>query len=425
MRKALDEPDPSLVPNPVDIVVAEHVSCENGYANAGVHNTFMCKDFDLYSITPHRKLGSNVGIGNDIWGWSRDGRDFALVGQMDGTAFAELNDNGTVVYLGRLPTQSEDSLWRDIKVIGDFAYIGSEAPDHGIQVFDLKKLLDKSLQEEPKNFSITSDLTSHFDGLPAGSSHNIVAHEEKNLIVAVGSLPRTDHCGAGLIFVDVTDPANPVSKGCAGEDGYVHDAQCLTYHGPDKRYEGKDICYGYNENTLTIYDITEPEHSTIISVTYYFGVTYSHQGWVIDEKDQRYLLLDDELDEMWERGWAVNQHTTTYIWDIQDLEHPILTGKYQSPVKAIDHNLYVKDGWAYESNYRSGLRVVDVSSVYDNPTGTDFTEVGFFDVYPEDDDIGGEAKFGGSWSVYPYFESGFVIVNSMDRGLFVVKYKKA
>jgi len=29
-------------------------------------------------------------------------------------------------------------------------------------------------------------------------------------------------------------------------------AQCLVYHGPDTKYEGRDICYGYNEDTLTM-----------------------------------------------------------------------------------------------------------------------------------------------------------------------------
>jgi hypothetical protein len=29
-------------------------------------------------------------------------------------------------------------------------------------------------------------------------------------------------------------------------------------------------------------------------------VSYSHQGWVVDERDQSYLLLDDELDEVFQ-----------------------------------------------------------------------------------------------------------------------------
>lgn len=44
------------------------------------------------------------------------------------------------------------------------------------------------------------------------------------------------------------------------------------YRGPDERYDGKDICYGYNEDSLTIYDVTDKSNVTnIISRTSYFG----------------------------------------------------------------------------------------------------------------------------------------------------------
>ena len=63
------------------------------------------------------------------------------MGQTDGTAFVEVMKDGSLKYAGRLPTQTVASVWRDIKVIRDHAYIGSEAPDHGLQIFDLKKLI--------------------------------------------------------------------------------------------------------------------------------------------------------------------------------------------------------------------------------------------------------------------------------------------
>jgi len=195
----------------------------------------------------------------------------------------------------------------------------------------------------------------------------------------------------------------------------------LTYHGPDTKYEGSDICYSFNEDAFTIYGINNTTAPVIISTTPYYGVSYSHQGWVVDENWQRYLLLDDELDEVFSKGWASDNTTVTYIWNIDSLEYPVLTGHYNSPAKAIDHNLYIIDGLAYEANYKSGLRVIDISSVEEDPTGSLFEEVAYYDVHPEDDDVGGVAEFGGAWSSYPYFKSGFVLVNSMERGLFVLK----
>ncbi len=101
---------------------------------------------------------------------------------------------------------------------------------------------------EPKEFSIETDQTAWFSGF--GSSHNIVAHEETNMIYAVGTA-RNLSCAGGMFMVDVSDPANPTSPGCLSEDGYVHDAQCVIYNGPDQKYWGKEICFGYNEDTVS------------------------------------------------------------------------------------------------------------------------------------------------------------------------------
>jgi hypothetical protein len=71
-----------------------------------------------------------------------------------------------------------------------------------------------------------------------------------------------------LIFFNLTDPKSPNLLGCAGEDGYAHDVsfwkalqsyktdnhqvECLVYRGPHTKYLGRDICYSYNEDTLTM-----------------------------------------------------------------------------------------------------------------------------------------------------------------------------
>lgn len=145
IRADIDPPFGVPMPRLNLSAIREYTPCVGGYAGKQVNNTYACKNVDLYSFTPHRELGSVVQVGNDIWGWEHIGddgkiREFGLVGQDDGTAFVELLLEGQVAYLGRLPTQTVKSVWRDIKVIGDFAYIGSEAEGHGIQVFDLLKV---------------------------------------------------------------------------------------------------------------------------------------------------------------------------------------------------------------------------------------------------------------------------------------------
>lgn len=95
----------------------------------------------------------------------------------------------------------------------------------------------------PKTFSNEEDLTGLFKGLPAGRTHNVVSNPDTEWVYSVGAQPRNDTCRGGLIFIDMSDPSNPVSPGCASADGYTHDAQCLIYHGPMEEFEGKEICY--------------------------------------------------------------------------------------------------------------------------------------------------------------------------------------
>ncbi|KAF9055659.1 hypothetical protein BJ165DRAFT_435236 [Panaeolus papilionaceus] len=403
---------------------------------------FACKNLDVTGHLVHGDLGStdeSGEVGSSLWGYTVDGREFIAIGQTDGTAFAEVVGKGwwnyvpfigkaagTLDYIGRLPQYSTPSLWREIRDYkGRYAIIGSEAVEHGIQIFDIRKLLEvrpswNPLSTKTKVFDIHAD-SSHFADLPLGRSHNVVSAEASNHIVAVGAAPRNDVCRSGLIFIDLADINNPKRTGCAAGDGYVHDAQCLIYHGPDKKYEGTEICYGYNEDSLTIYNVTDKTTTNIISRTSYDGVAYAHQGWVLDPNDQSFLLMDDEFDEVDRLGAAADQRATTLIWDIHSLEGPKLTGTYKSSVISIDHNQYVKNMFSYQANYGAGVRILDVSTIPSNPTGAGVSEVAFIDIFPEDDDITADPDFMGTWHTYPFFQSGHIVLNTFDRGVFVVK----
>jgi hypothetical protein len=52
---------------------------------------FRCKNVNLHHFLPHSALGSQTGQGSSSWGWtSDDGREFAIIAQADGAAFAEV-----------------------------------------------------------------------------------------------------------------------------------------------------------------------------------------------------------------------------------------------------------------------------------------------------------------------------------------------
>lgn len=179
---------------------------------------------DLYHFLSHGDLGS-TGAGSGSWGWVADnGREFIAIGQEDGTTFAEITSEGKLVVVAHLPQVSSPSNWRELRGYKNYMIIGSEAVGHGIQIFDLTRLLDIDVEATgPVDFDPVDDLAGYTNDLPVGRSHNVVVNEELDYIVAVGSQPRDDECLAGLIYFDVSDVSNPVRLGCAADDGYVHD----------------------------------------------------------------------------------------------------------------------------------------------------------------------------------------------------------
>ncbi|KAK6852864.1 hypothetical protein PG995_011415 [Apiospora arundinis] len=418
----------------------DYTKCVDGFAEAvpgdPLHK-FKCKNIDLYDFINHATLGStNTDYrgksGSSSWGWtdSESGREFIVSGMFDGCAFIEILPEGRMLNLGFLPVFSalgNRAYWHEIRSYRHYMLIGSELEGHGIQIFDMKKLLTIDRSEAPVLFSNDKDLTGHFnETLPLGRSHNVVINEEANYAVAVGVTPRNISCMGGLYFFSLDDPSNPVPLGCDGQDGYVHDAQCLIYRGPDAKYNGRDICYGYNEDTLTIYDVSDKKDSKIISRTSYEGATFTHQGWVNDLQWQEWLFMDDEYDEDDSAGPAADGYPVTYIWDIRSLENPKQTGLFKGTVRGIDHNQYVVGDLIFQSNYGAGMRVYDVSSVPQDPTGNGVCEIAYFDIRPEDDNQpgGGSIEFSGSWSSYAYFKSGFIFINTIERGGYLVKMTK-
>jgi choice-of-anchor B domain-containing protein len=242
-----------------------------------------------------------------------------------------------------------------------------------------------------------------------------VINEETGFAYAVGVSGGGDTCGGGLHMVDIRDPKKPQFAGCFSDPqtgrastGYSHDAQCITYKGPDEQYRGREICIGSNETAISIADVTDKKNPKAVARSTYPNVGYSHQGWI--SEDHRYFYMDDELDEL--SGTTPN--TRTIVWDLTDLDDPQVATMYLSPTAASDHNLYIKGDTMYQSHYKAGLRIVDISN------RTKPVEVGYFDTVPYGDNSPG---FGGSWSNYPYFKSGNIIATSMNEGLFVLRKK--
>ena len=294
-----------------------------------------------------------------------------------------------------------------MKVIRNHALVVADnAGEHGMQVFDLTRLRDVD-PSDPPTFEADALYTE------IASAHNLAVNEETGFAYTVGNSGGGRGCGS-IHMIDLTDPKNPTFAGCytdpsvgLGAAGQTHDAQCVLYRGPDEAFRGREICIAFAETAISIGDVTDKSAPVIVSRASMPNTAYIHQGWLTD--DHRYMYVNDELDEM----NGLTDRTRTMIWDIAELDDPVLAGFYFGESNATDHNLYVRGNLMYQSNYAAGLRVIDISDP-ENPH-----EVGFFDTAPFAEDAPG--FFDGSWSNYPFFQSGNILVTSHKQGLFLLR----
>merc|ERR1712117_880239 len=317
------------------------VNCENGMAG-----NYECNNIDLLSFVPIAQLGSTY-VASDSWGWAdpETGDEIAIIGLEDGTAFVQMTDAVNPIVLGFLPQSGKNLvIWSDMKVFANHVFIVRESDSHGMQVMDLTKLREYYGKPSGNVRQLTQD--AFYDQIT--STHNVVINEQTGFAYLVGT--RT--CSGGLHVVDINEPLNPTYAGCFSDDGYTHDSQCVMYHGPDSRYKDHEICFNFNEDTLTIVD---------------------------------------------------------------DLENPMHLGSHFADTESIDHNLYIKGDLGYLANYCSGLRILDATQMMDAKA----PELAFFDAC----DYCDSAVFEGVWSNYPFFDSGNVVLSSVELGLFILRPK--
>jgi len=283
----------------VAIFVIIHISCEyeeyerseeskplaeciNGHAKFelnGVSYEYDCSGYELMGYVSLEEMDASSG--NDCWGWTdpQTGKEYALMGLDNGTGIIDISSPKEPQYLGKIPTATVNSSWRDIKVYKDHAFVVSEADGHGLQIFDLTKL--RGL--ESKQIHNPDVLYSGY-----GQAHNIAINEDSGRAYTAGAR------GKGLHILNISDPKNPILELEFPENGYTHDAQIINYKGPDLDHQGKEIFIGSNEDRVVFVDVSNKSEPLLLS-TFFYDHQYTHQSWLT--LDHKYLLMGDELDE--------------------------------------------------------------------------------------------------------------------------------
>lgn len=389
-----------------DLPFMPMTACSGGSAGG-----YPCNNVDLMSFLPLAQMGgSSTVLASSVWGWTdpQTGREYALVGLRNKTSFVDITDAANPVYLGYLPTHTGTSSWRELKTYNNYVFIVSDNNgNHGIQIFDLTRL--RNVTNPPVAFTESA----HYGN--AGSIHNIWINQATGYAYAVGTSSGTQRCSGGVHIVNVQNPLNPTFAACypgtATTGYYTHDIDCMVYNGPDADYQGHEICVASDgkssgsNDSMAILDVTNKSNIIEISRVAYANASFIHQTDFTE--DMNYLVLDDELDES-------NNGTgrRTHIYNMTNLDSPQYIGYYQRGT-AIDHNQYVKGNYLYQANYTEGLNVYSLNNIGSGSLSL----AASFDIYPSNNN----ATFNGAWNIYPYFNSGNVVLSGIEQGLFVLR----
>lgn len=310
---------------------------------------------------------------NDIWGYTDEqGNEYALVGGTKGTSVVDISDptNPTEIFW----ESGMESVWRDLKTVGDYAYVTTEATN-GLLIIDLSPL--------PQSTNLP---VSYYYGSAQGiwsSAHNLYANDD-GYVYIFGS----NRGNGGVIILDVaTDPMNPIEVG-EFDDWYVHDGYV----------ENNTMYLGHiNEGFFSIVDVTDKANPVLLG-TQTTPNTFTHNIWTKAGGD--YAFTTDEV-------------SGAYIgaYDISDPTNIVEVDRIQSTPGAgiIPHNAHVLGDFIITSYYSDGVVVHDATYPYN------LIEVANYDTYPFQ-----TTGYDGCWGVYPFFSSGLMVASDRDYGMYVL-----
>ena len=384
---------------------------------------------------------------SDMWGWTSPGdQEYAIVGHNSGVSFVRVTDPANPVFLGMIPTvntETQRNFWWDMKTFNNHAYFVSEVSGVGVGIFELTRLDDMSAAPEDGLL----DVDARYLGNGLVAAHNISINEDTGFAYLTGVTKDTvidpGFVNDGIVILDLSgDPLVPVEVGqVLGRD--THDTQVVTYSGPDAEHAGKEIAFVFNGVDLTvgIYDVSvkqvinvSTDGSITISETDYPGASFVHQGWVTE--DLHFLITGDEEDELFglqdPRDVNLPDTARTYVWNIQDLDNPVMVSFFDSPAASIDHNLFAlldaDSGreFVYQANYTAGIRVTElIREGAPGPGQTAYLdEVAHMDTEPRlpNNNLNFNWNiFEGPWGVYPFLESGTIMASDGLNGLVLMR----
>lgn len=265
-----------------------------------------------------------------------------------------------------------NSIWRDLKTLGDIAYVTTEALQ-GLMIIDMSGL--------PSDTDLPVTLYTGPLGFEWQSAHNL--YEKDGYLYIFGA----NRGNKGVIILDIaTDPLHPTEVGVF-DNWYVHDGYVVN----DTGY------FAHIYEVFSIVDLTD-KTSPVLLGTALTPTTFSHNIWA--SEDGNYVFTTDEVP-----GGYIG------AFDVSDPTNIIELDKIQSSPgnNIVPHNSHVKGNYLYTSYYADGVVIHDITYPHN------LVEVANYDTSPLE-----SPTTDGCWGVYHLLPSGVIIGADIQEGLFVL-----
>ncbi|MEZ5008976.1 MAG: choice-of-anchor B family protein [Chitinophagales bacterium] len=318
---------------------------------------------------------------SDVWGWSNETHELAIVGLYNGTSIVDVTNPDSIEQIHFI--YGNGCTWRDIKTFGNYAYVTQDCNSQtaGLTIIDLSDL-DSITRKPWRTDGTIPDLKS---------AHNIFI-DEFGFAYIVGH----NFDNGGVLILDLNqDPLNPTVVARYSR-AYVHD--CVARN--NRLYTAE-----YSAGRFSIIDVSDKNNLTVLA-DQETPAKFSHNIWLSD--DSKTAFTTDENAEV---------NTSVAAYDISDLSDIKLLDEYNSTPTSTPHNVHVLDDFLVTSHYSYGLVVLDGS----HPDK--LVEVAHYDTEPN---ISGD-NYQGCWGAYPYLPSGNILASDQAKGLhvFTPSYKRA
>jgi len=311
---------------------------------------------------------------NEIWGYAKNGKEYAIIGTTAGTHIFDVTDpvNSTQVVFIAGAVQGDQIVHRDYHDYADYLYIVADEGSSTLQIADLSFLPDSA---------------------PLVYDSDVIFSRSHNIFIDAATA-RLYTCGGngnnGIRIFSLANPVNPVEIINMSMPAATHDV-----------FARNDTAYINDGNQgLFIYDFSNIANPQLLgSLTNYPQQGYNHSGW-LNAVGDKYIFADET------HGMELK------LLDVSDLGNMTITAFFGSGIVdtlSIPHNPIIKGDTAYVSYYHDGFYMFDISDPF-NPF-----VAGFYGTSKEPN----ATNYRGSWGVYPFLPSGTVLVSDMQEGLFV------